>query len=457
MQFANRHIMVVGLGDSGLASVRWLAAHGATVSVADSRSTPPHAAQLHAELPGVRLHAGAFEPGLFDQADMLVVSPGVALSTPAIDAYRRRGGEVVGDVELLARALAGSPGRVIAISGSNGKSTVTMLAGHLCRSLGLDTVVAGNIGLPVLQALAEREAAGRMPDVWVLELSSFQLETTVSLQADAATVLNISEDHLDRYNDLLDYAHSKSAVFNGKGLQVLNAEDPLVCAMQRPGHPVRTFALNQAADYSLESGDKGHRLVIDGQPVFDLERLPLEGLHNAANALAALALCEGLGLQRSALLAALETFQGLPHRVELVNEFNGVKYIDDSKGTNVGATVAALNGMTRPVILIAGGDGKGQDFSPLAQACSSRVRAVVLIGRDAGKIRQALQDSPVELIDCDTLPQATRQAAQRAQSGDVVLLSPACASLDMFRNYAERARVFIETVSEIKAEAGTGK
>jgi UDP-N-acetylmuramoylalanine--D-glutamate ligase len=454
MQFADRHIMVVGLGDSGLACVRWLVAHGATVSVADTRNAPPHAAQLHAEFPAVRLHAGSFEAGLFDQVDMLVVSPGVALATAEIAAYRRRGGEVVGDIELLARAIAGNGSRVIAISGSNGKSTVTMLVGHLCRSLGLDTVVAGNIGLPVLEALAEREASGKQPDVWVLELSSFQLESTVSLRADAATVLNISEDHLDRYNDLLDYAHSKSAVFNGQGLQVLNAQDPLVCAMQRPAHKVRTFALNQPADYSLQSVGKGYSLTIDGKPVFDLERLPLEGLHNAANALAALALCEGLGLERSALLAALESFQGLPHRVELVNEFNGVKFIDDSKGTNVGATVAALHGMTRPVVLIAGGDGKGQDFSPLADACRNKVRAVYLIGRDADKIRAALQGSAVSLIDCATLPDATRQAAQHAQSGDVVLLSPACASLDMFRNYAERARVFIDTVSEIKAEAG---
>lgn len=451
MLFENRHITVIGLGDSGLASARWLVAHGATVTVADSRDNPPHALQLQSELPQVALRCGAFGPQDFDAAEMLVVSPGVALSTPAVDRFRRQGGEVVGDIELLARAIAGSGSRVIAISGSNGKSTVTMLVGHLCRSLGLDTVVAGNIGLPVLAALAEREASGQVPDVWVLELSSFQLETTVSLTADAATVLNISEDHLDRYNDLLDYAHSKSAVFNGHGVQVLNAEDPLVCAMRRPQHQVKTFALQTPADYSLVQQGQGHALAIDGQPVFDLQRLPLEGLHNAANALAALALCEGIGLERARLLPALESFRGLPHRVELVDEVAGVKYIDDSKGTNVGATVAALNGMTRPVVLIAGGDGKGQDFSPLAPACQRGVRSVLLIGRDADKIRSALASSGVQLIDCESLPQATRQAAELAQPGDVVLLSPACASLDMFRNYAERSRVFIETVSDIKA------
>ena len=453
MQFDNRHIMVIGLGDTGLAAARWLVAHGATVTVADSRDTPPNTQTLHDALPGVQLRTGAFGEHDFDGADLLVVSPGVPLSTPAIDRFRRRGGEVVGDVELLARAIAGDGSRVIAISGSNGKSTVTTLVGHLCQCAGLDTVVAGNIGLPVLAALAEREAAGKQPDVWVLELSSFQLETTVSLNADAATVLNISEDHLDRYADLLDYAHSKTSVFNGLGVQVLNADDPLVRAMQRPGHAVKWFSLEKPADYALLTDGDARFLTIDGENVFDLARLPLEGLHNAANALAALALCEGIGLERPALLQALESFRGLPHRVELVDEVDGVKYIDDSKGTNVGATVAALNGMTRPVLLIAGGDGKGQDFTPLAPACRRIVRAVMLIGRDADKIRDALADSGVELIDCKTLPEATLAAAERAQTGDVVLLSPACASLDMFRNYAERARVFIDTVRSLKSGA----
>jgi UDP-N-acetylmuramoylalanine--D-glutamate ligase len=446
MNFANRHIVVVGLGDSGLATVRWLAAHGASVSVADSRDNPPNLDLLAAELPQVSVRAGAFGPDTFAGADLLVVSPGVALATPAIAAFRACGGEVIGDIELFARAIAATRARVIAISGSNGKSTVTTLVGHLCQCAGLDVVVAGNIGLPVLAALAEREASGRMPDAWVLELSSFQLETTTSLAADAATVLNISEDHLDRYNDLLDYAHAKTAVFNGRGVQVLNAEDPLVRAMVRPGHVVKWFALDAGAEYGLVERDGGHWLQIGGEAVFDLARLPLEGLHNAANALAALALCEGIGLERAALLAGLERFKGLPHRVELIGEVAGVKYIDDSKGTNVGATVAALNGMTRPVVLIAGGDGKGQDFAPLAPACRRIVRKVMLIGRDRDHIRAALAPAGLELEDFDSLEAATCAAAAMARPGDVVLLSPACASLDMFRNYAERARVFIETV-----------
>ncbi|SME93270.1 UDP-N-acetylmuramoyl-L-alanine--D-glutamate ligase [Pseudogulbenkiania subflava] len=451
MRFANRHIVVVGLGDTGLSAARWLAAHGATVTVADSRDNPPNAATLAESLPGVRLKTGAFDATTFAGAEMLVVSPGVAVATPAIAAFRRAGGEVVGDVELFARAIAGSGSKVIAITGSNGKSTVTSLVGHLCRQAGLDTVLAGNIGLPVLDALGEREASGQRPDVWVLELSSFQLETTASLNADAATVLNISEDHLDRYADLLDYAHSKTAVFNGPGVQVLNRDDALVRAMVRPGHVQRWFSLKETADYALRQDAGRYWLTVAGEAVFDCAEMSLQGLHNAANALAALALTEAIGLPRAALLEGLKTFTGLAHRVEFVAEVNGVRYIDDSKGTNVGATEAALNGMTRPVVLIAGGDGKGQDFSPLKPACARIARAVLLIGRDAGKIRAALEGLPLPLLDCATLEEATREAARLAEAGDVVLLSPACASLDMFKNYAHRAQVFIDGVRALQA------
>ena len=451
MDLAKRHVIVIGLGDTGVSAARWLLAHGARVTIADSREQPANAAGVSAEL-GVSLRLGAFGDATFADADMLMVSPGVSRRTPAIADFARRGGEVVGDVELWARAIAGSGAKVIAITGSNGKSTVTSLVGHLCEAAGLDTVVCGNIGLPVLTALAEREAAGKQPDVWVVELSSFQLETTSSLRADAATVLNISEDHLDRYHDLLDYAHSKTAIFNGAGVQVLNRDDVFCRAMARAGRRIAWFSLREDADYALQQTAGRYLLAIDGQPVFDCADMPLQGLHNAANALAALALCEAIGIDRSQLLPALKTFRGLAHRVEFVAEFGGVMYIDDSKGTNVGATEAALNGMTRKVVLIAGGDGKGQDFAPLAPACARIARAVVLIGRDAPAIRAALAGSGVPLTDCATLEDATRAAAKLAQSGDVVLLSPACASLDMFKNYAHRAQVFIDSVAQLQAE-----
>ena len=451
MDLAKRHVIVIGLGDTGVSAARWLLAHGARVTIADSREQPANAAGVSAEL-GVSLRLGAFGDATFADADMLMVSPGVSRRTPAIADFARRGGEVVGDVELWARAIAGSGAKVIAITGSNGKSTVTSLVGHLCEAAGLDTVVCGNIGLPVLTALAEREAAGKQPDVWVVELSSFQLETTSSLRADAATVLNISEDHLDRYHDLLDYAHSKTAIFNGAGVQVLNRDDVFCRAMARAGRRIAWFSLREDADYALQQTAGRYLLAIDGQPVFDCADMPLQGLHNAANALAALALCEAIGIDRAQLLPALKTFRGLAHRVEFVAEFGGVMYIDDSKGTNVGATEAALNGMTRKVVLIAGGDGKGQDFAPLAPACARIARAVVLIGRDAPAIRAALAGSGVPLTDCATLEDATRAAAKLAQSGDVVLLSPACASLDMFKNYAHRAQVFIDSVAQLQAE-----
>ncbi|RXZ44455.1 UDP-N-acetylmuramoyl-L-alanine--D-glutamate ligase [Crenobacter cavernae] len=454
MRFKGQHVIVVGLGDTGLAAARWLAAHGARVTVADSRATPPNAQTLAELLPNVELRAGAFDSLSFADADILVVSPGVPVSTPAIAAFEIEGGEVLGDVELFARAIEDGGAKVIAITGSNGKSTVTSLVGHLCEAAGLDAVVAGNIGLPVLAALLEREQAGKQPDVWVLELSSFQLETTWSLEPHAATVLNISEDHLDRYTDLLDYAHAKTAVFNGGGVQVLNRDDALTRAMSRAGRVVKWFSLKDAADYGLIEKDGCYWLAIEGEALLDTADMNLQGLHNAANALAALALAEAIGLDRAALLEGLKTFKGLPHRVELVDEFGGVTFIDDSKGTNVGATEAALYGMTRPVVLIAGGDGKGQDFAPLKPALERIGRAVLLIGRDADKIREALEGVAIPLIDCATLEDATREAASLAEQGDVVLLSPACASLDMFRNYAHRAQVFIDTVAAIKVERG---
>ncbi|MCP9757918.1 UDP-N-acetylmuramoyl-L-alanine--D-glutamate ligase [Aquitalea sp. S1-19] len=449
----DRHIIVVGLGDSGLSAARYCGAQGARVTVADSREAPPQRAALEAALPDAGLRLGAFTAATFADADMVVMSPGVSSRHPAIAAYQAKGGEVVGDVELWARAIAGSGAKVIAITGSNGKTTVTSLVGHLCASAGLDTVVAGNIGLPVLDALAER--AGRAPDIWVVELSSFQLETTRSLAADAATVLNISEDHLDRYNDLLDYAHSKSAIFSGAGVQVLNRDDVFCRAMRREGRAVRWFSLQDGrADYGLQQDGTHYRLCAAGEPLLDFAEMQLTGLHNAANALSALALCEAAGMARSALLAGLKSFHGLAHRVEKINEFSGVVFIDDSKGTNVGATEAALNGMTQQVVLIAGGDGKGQDFSPLASAVARICRAVLLIGRDAPALRAALAGCGVALYDCVTLEEATRQATALAYPGDAVLLSPACASLDMFKNYAHRAQVFIDTVASIKAERG---
>jgi UDP-N-acetylmuramoylalanine--D-glutamate ligase len=453
---AGRKVLVLGLGDTGLAAARWLTAHGAGVVVADSRAAPPNAARLAALLPEVPLVSGPFAERLLDGIDQVVISPGVPRSEPIVAAAGARGIEVVGDVELFARALAGmnatrqTPMRVIAITGSNGKSTVTAMCGDMCRAAGLTVCVAGNIGLPVLDALRAVETGAQpAPDAWVLELSSFQLESTFSLAADAATVLNLSEDHMDRYASMDDYARAKARIFAGGGVQVLNRDDARVMAMAIAGRRVVTFGLGRAAG-ARDFGLCDDELCVDDDLLLPVTALPVAGLHNAANALAALALTRAIDLPMDALLRGLVHFKGLPHRVERVAEIDGVTYYDDSKGTNVGATEAALYGMgARRAVVILGGDGKGQDFSPLRNAVAANARAVVLIGRDAPLIRAALSGAGVPIEDATDLDDAVARAHRLAQPGDAVLLSPACASFDMFRNYVHRAEVFVAAVNAL--------
>ncbi|MEW6253843.1 MAG: UDP-N-acetylmuramoyl-L-alanine--D-glutamate ligase, partial [Planctomycetota bacterium] len=441
LALAGKRVTVLGLGDTGLSCARWLAARGAVVRVADSRSVPPHAARLAKLLPEVPLATGPFDAVQLKTADMLVLSPGVPLAEPAVRAAVDAGVEVAGDVELFARAIAvhnagqAQPVRVIAITGSNGKSTVTAMCGDMCRMAGLATCVAGNIGLPVLDALLDIEQ-GRapMPQVWVLELSSFQLETTSSLDADAATVLNLSEDHMDRYPDMDAYAAAKARIFSGHGVQVLNRDDARTLAMARPGRRVVTFGLDRCPK-GENFGLCEDELCLGGDMLMPLSALPVAGLHNAANALAALALTRALALPMEALLRGLMHFKGLPHRVEKIAEIDGVTYYDDSKGTNVGATEAALYGLgTRRAVVILGGDGKEQDFTPLKAAVEANARAVVLIGRDAARIAAAIAGRGVEIRHAASLEAAVETAHRLAQPGDAVLLSPACASFDMFRN-----------------------
>ncbi len=470
VNYAGLKALVVGLGDTGLSCVRWLLGHGAQVRATDTRATAPHAERLRAEHPELTMRLGRLDAADLAWAETIVVSPGVPVSTPEIAAAAAAGKEVVGDVELFARALAlhgqAHPDRraaVLAITGSNGKSTVTALTGHLCQTAGRHTAVAGNIGLPVLDALAEAGAAGTWPEVWVLELSSFQLETTASLAPDAATVLNLSEDHMDRYAGMADYAAAKARIFGPVGpqapariprTQVLNRDDPLVMKMARADWRLWTFGLSTgigAGEWGIT--ERGHEkwLAEGTTPLMPLADLPLAGLHNAANALAALALCRAIALPYAHLLEGLATFKGLPHRVEKVAEIDGVAWYDDSKGTNVGATVAALTGFESPVVLIAGGDGKGQDFSPL-RAAAQRARVVILIGRDAARIEAALR-GVVPCRHAGSLEEAVALAHAHAQPGDAVLLSPACASFDMFRNYVHRAEVFVAAVKELQPRA----
>ena len=435
----NKKILVVGLGGTGESVLAYCAHINADAKGYDAHLSTERKATLQAKFPQFPLISGSLNDALLDR-DVLVLSPGISRRLPEIVAFEARGGLVTGDVAILSDLLRHTNSKIIAITGSNGKTTTTSLVGHLCEKSGLDTVVAGNIGTPVLQAWLEHNQ--QPADVWVLELSSFQLETTPNLAATAAACLNISEDHLDRYNDLLDYAHTKDAIFNGCSTQVLNADDVFCCAMNRPNQKTLFFSLQKQTDMWLDTVSGS--LNSQNNAFFHQSHIPLQGNHNTANILAALALCESIGLPRELLLQHIQTFKGLPHRVEKIGEKNGVIFIDDSKGTNVGATLAAILGLSSKICLILGGLGKGQDFTPLRDVVHDKTRAVFLIGQDAPQIAQDLSDCGSELIFCQTLQEAVQRAYAVAQVGDIVLLSPACASMDMFKNYAHRSQVFIE-------------
>src|SRR5574343_918148 len=442
MELKGTRVLVVGLGESGLAMAKWLHRQGAVVRVADSRDNPPNVEALQRVAPGAELLAGPFAAAPFDWAEIVALSPGVPKATPAIATVS---GKIVSEIELFAAGVreqvAGS--KIVAITGSNGKTTTTALTAHLLNGAGVSAIACGNISPSALDALMDAQDAGTLPQVWVVELSSFQLETTHHLNAAAATVLNVSEDHLDRYEgSLANYAAAKSRVFQGKGVMVLNRDDDWSMANGRCGRKLVTFGLgkpSRAVDFGVEDG----ALWQGENRLLGLDEMALCGLHNAANAMAALALCEAAGVAPARLLAGLKSFRGLPHRVETVAEKGGVSYIDDSKGTNVGATLAAIEGLGRPVAIVLGGDGKGQDFSPLKGALQRHGRAAALIGRDAQAIAAAVDGCGIPLHFAADMAEAVRWLAAQAVAGDCVLLSPACASLDMYRNYAHRAEAFI--------------
>lgn len=440
---AESFTLVVGLGQTGLACARFLAAHGEAFAVADSRSHPPGIDELRHELPEVPVYLGPFKRELFAAASRLLLSPGIAPQEPVIADAVAQGVELLGDIELFAR-FAAAP--VVGITGSNGKSTVTALLGEMARNAGRRVLVGGNIGTPVLELLAQPA-----PDLYVLELSSFQLEVTTSLRCLAAVVLNVSEDHLDRHHTLANYAAIKSRIYHGTGVMVINTDDPLVAAMAEAGRELVRFSLSrtpQANDFGLLMYEGQTWLARGESPLMPAAEVRIPGRHNLANALAALALGEACGLPMTAMLQTLREFPGLPHRCQWVAEIDGVNYYEDSKGTNVGATLAALEGMPgEKVVLIAGGQGKGQDFSPLRDAVANRARAIVLMGEDAALLAKALEGA-AELKQVATIEDAVAKAAALARPGDSVLLSPACASFDMFRNYVERGEKFVAAVKE---------
>jgi len=455
MELNGKHVLVLGLGESGLAMARWLSRQGAVVRVADSRQVPPNVDALRAAVPGVELFAGEFSDAAFTGIDVIAISPGVPVQTPHVQAALALGVPVVSEIELFAWGVrqVAPRSRVIAITGSNGKTTTTTLTAFLLNAAGVPAVACGNISPSALDALMAAVDAAAYPQVWVLELSSFQLETTFTLDADAATVLNVSEDHLDRYAGMDDYAATKRRVFQGNGTMLLNRDDAYCRSWRQAERKAVSFGLMPPVserDYGLADG----WIVRGNERLVALANLKLAGLHNAANAMAALALCEAVGVEVARVVPALCQFTGLAHRVEFVAEIDGVSYYDDSKGTNVGATLAAVQGMGRKVVLILGGEGKEQDFSPLRPALAEHGRAVALIGRDAGLIGRAIDGCGVPTRDCRDLEDAVRWSAEQAAAGDAVLLSPACASFDMFRNYAHRAEVFVQCVRALQKERG---
>ena len=454
----DKSVLVLGLGETGLSLARYLNTQGAHLRVADSRNAPPGVAILRSELPQADVHCGEFRDELLQGIDRIAISPGIPLDEPFVQRAIARGIPVEGDIELLAQQLATNDYRrttkVIAITGANGKTTVTSMVGAMCAAAGLDTQVAGNISPAVLDTLRERD---QQPQVWVLELSSFQLETTYTLDADAAVVLNVTEDHLDRYAGSMDaYASAKARIFRGHGVQIVNRDDERSAAMRQVGRKQLTFGLSPPRgeqDCGITRDGAITWLMQGSQKILRADELQVSGLHNVANALAALALCRALDMPLAPLVNALRAFKGLPHRVEKVAEVNGITYYDDSKGTNVGATEAALKGLGKLAVVILGGDGKGQDFSPLKEAVAQHARAVVLIGRDAPLIERALAGCGKPVLKARDMDDAVRISAVNALAGDAVLMSPACASFDMYKNYLQRAEVFIAAVKKIETEA----
>ena len=436
-----RRNLVVGLGVTGLACARWLHAHGERVTVNDSRAAPPGLAALRALDAGIEVHAGRFEPALLDGVERVVLSPGVSRREPLVAAALARGLPVVGDIELFALAVAAP---VLGITGTNGKSTVTSLVAAMAQRAGWGVLAGGNLGEPALELLARP-----VPQLYVLELSSFQLESTESLALAAAAVLNLAPDHLDRYGSLAEYGAAKARIYAHATVAVLNLDDARVAVMPRPGQRRLGFSLERAdADFGLATRGGAVHLARAGEPLLPLAQLKLPGRHNAANALAALAIGEAAGLPIAPMLAALCEFAGLPHRTQWVATRRGVRFVDDSKGTNVGATLAAVAGLDGPLVVIAGGDGKGQDFAPLAAGFRGKVRHAVLIGRDRAALAAVLTGVCTSELAPD-MAAAVAAAAAAAQPGDLVLLSPACASLDMYRDYRQRGELFAAAVREL--------
>ncbi|MCW9047053.1 MAG: UDP-N-acetylmuramoyl-L-alanine--D-glutamate ligase [Gammaproteobacteria bacterium] len=440
----SEYILVVGLGVTGISVVRFLHKKQKNIVVVDSRNKPPGLQELENEFPDISVYLGEFDEALFMGAQQIIVSPGVALKEPVIDHAINQGVDVVGDIELFAQMISAP---VIAVTGSNGKSTVISLLGEMAQAAGINAVVGGNIGIPALDLINSNV------DLYILELSSFQLESLHSLKPVAAAVLNVSPDHMDRYDSYEDYIEAKQNIYNACKVAVINRDDERVEVMQSGHNFVSGFTLNQPAhgDYGLRIFEGKTWLCKGGKKLISADEIKISGAHNLANALAALALGEAASISMHDMLTALKKFKGLKHRTQWVAEKNHVTWVNDSKGTNVGATLAAITGINakNKIMLIAGGIAKDADFSPLRNAVCENVRAVVLMGKDAPQIEQVLQ-ACVPVFYAKDMQEAVQIAADLSHPGDTVLLSPACASFDMFNSYEHRGDVFIKSIKDLQ-------
>jgi len=433
--------IVVGLGRTGLSCARYLRARSIHFAVTDSRAAPPEATALRELGSDIEVRFGGFDERLLEGAAEIIVSPGVSVREPFLQAAAKKGLPIVGDIEVFARE-ARAP--IVAITGTNGKSTVTTLVARMAEVAGRRVLSGGNLGRPALDLLNEP-----VPELYVLELSSFQLDTTHSLRTAAATVLNVTSDHMDRYDSMQAYADSKARIFDRCDAAIINLDDSYVRSMASRAACVLTFSLTgPIADFYAQSSGADVVLMHRGERLVAMSQLKISGLHNAANALASLAMCSALGLPLQPCVDALKSFSGLAHRSQWIADVNGVRFVDDSKGTNVGATLAAVSGMPTAKVLICGGQGKGQDFSPLAHAFHGNVRHVVLLGQDARLLGDVLKGVVTTQFAKD-MDEAVGLAANAARPGETVLLSPACASLDMFKDYAHRGDVFAAAVRRL--------
>ena len=493
---SGKNVLVLGLGQSGLALARWCVRSGASVTVADTRSEPPQLEALRSTLPQVVFLCAPLDEALFNSAvfDLVLKSPGLTpLSiAPITDAAAARGTAVGNELSVFSQVLKelqtehGYAPQVIGITGTNGKTTVTALTAQLVARAGKSVAMAGNIGPTLLDTLSERIDAQQLPDVWVLELSSFQLDGVRNFEPTVATVLNLSQDHLDWHETNAAYAAAKANIYGSQARLLLNRNDAQVMAskpVEGKGKPLRkyvTFGLDEpqrAGDYGIATlngiawlvraaeldesikpkrGSAAETVELFIQRLMPVDALRIAGLHNAANALAALALATTVGCAAAATLHGLREYRGEPHRFQSVAVVDGIEYFDDSKATNVGAVVAAMSGLGagRKLVVILGGDGKGQDFSPLLEPVLRYARAVVLIGRDAPLIRSALKEASAILFEAASMAEAVSLATSKARVGDAVLMSPACASFDMFDNYKHRAHVFCDAVAALAVDRG---